>query len=390
MRKIWTNYFYYSRSDRNGVIALSALSLILFVVPKFLSIYSMPAKTVDYNAFKTEIIAVQNSLSPDNPEEATISSSNEPLEIFPFNPNTATTQDFIQLGLSPKVATIINNYRVKGGHFYKKEDLKKIYGLAPADYARLEPFINIEARDFSSLKYGDNIPPQYATDKEIKLMSFDPNIATENDFLSLGIDQKVVKNVLKYREKGGKFFKKDDLKKIYGFSELDFLRLENYIQISGNQDNTNANIDKGKLTYTSKKEAQSNIGTIDLNKASTSELLQLQGIGVTFATRIIDQREKLGGFASIEQLKEVWGLPDSTYRTIISHLKISTSVYRKIYINKATFETISHPYLTRKQVDVIVRYRLNHGDFKSIDELKMTGVLSTNILDKLKPYIDFN
>ena len=117
--------------------------------------------------------------------------------------------------------------------------------------------------------------------------------------------------------------------------------------------------------------------------------MQLRGIGATFAARIIEQREKLGGFASLDQLKEIHGLPDSTFRNITPYLKFSTTIYRKISVNKANFETITHPYLTRKQVDVIVRFRLNHGNYKNIEDLKKTGVLTNEALEKLKPYLIF-
>jgi DNA uptake protein ComE-like DNA-binding protein len=388
MRKILTNYFFYSKSERNGVMVLAILSLIALVIPKFFSVYQNSAKAIDYSVFETEILAFQNSLAPSKEDEA-ISQANHESQTFSFNPNTASINDFVKLGLSPKVANIINHYREKGGKFYKKEDLKKIYGLSPSDYDRLESFINIENEPYGSGKYKE-IPPQYNVPLVVNLMPFNPNTATENELLSLGIEKKVVNNVLKYREKGGKFYKKEDLKRIYNFSEIDFLRLENYIQLTDSQKNTDYDFEKVKKAGLEKSKPLLPPSIIDVNKATQVEWLQLRGIGSIFANRILEQREKLGGFASLEQLKEIHGLPDSTYHHITPYLKLSTPVFRKIFINHFNSENFTHPYLTRKQVDVIVRYSLNHGKFKTIEDFKKTGVFTDLNLEKLKPYIVFD
>ena len=146
----------------------------------------------------------------------------------------------------------------------------------------------------SSVKYNYDRPVrefgtgQYETPTEIKLMPFDPNNASESALLSLGLDKNTVKNVLKYREKGGKFYKKEDLKKIYGFSDLDYLRIENYIQIADNHTVTNYNSITNVQNDLKKNETIKIPSIIDVNKATSEEWLQLRGIGATFAARIIE------------------------------------------------------------------------------------------------------
>ena len=125
------------------------------------------------------------------------------------------------------------------------------------------------------------------------------------------------------------------------------------------------------------------------NQATYEEWLQLRGIGRTFAARIIQHREKLGGFISLDQLKEIYGLPDSTFRSITPYLKFSAPIYRKISINQPNLQTILHPYLTRKQVDVLVRYRMNHGNFNNMEDLIKTNIFSKEMVEKIRPYIDF-
>lgn len=387
MRKILTNYFYYSKSERNGVTVLVFLILGIWVTSRFFS-NNKAAKAIDYSAFEPEILAFHNSLISSDDEDNFSQASTNSL-LFPFNPNTATIEDFVKLGLSNKVATTITHYREKGGQFRRKEDFKKIYGLKDADYKRLEPYIQMGEESISSMKYpylNKRDTPQYNIPHEVKLMPFDPNTADEMTLLSLGLDRNIVKNVLKYRSAGGKFYKKEDFKKLYGLSEIDFLRLENYIQISDSQKNTNYNFGKSSNLAASKAQPE----VIDLNSATKDDLLRLRGIGSTFAARILEQREKLGGFATLEQLKDVYGLPDSTYHSITPFLKLLTPIYRKLSVNKVNIETASHPYLNRRQIEVIVRYRLNHGNFKSIDDLRKTGVFTEATLDKLKLYLIFD
>ena len=386
MRNILENYFYYSKSERNGVIFLTALTLGILIVPKIISIYYKPAKAIDYRAFEPEILAYHKSLADEDFEDKQGVQRSESI-LFTFDPNTASKDDFIRLGLSAKIATTISHYREKGGHFYKKEDLKKIYGMNSDDYSRLENYISLDEN--TKIATNDNYrTPQYETPGEVKLMPFDPNSATEIELLTIGLDKNTVKNVLKYREKGGKFFMKEDLKRIYGFTDLDFLRLEKFIQITDNQTNKNYSVTNERKNE-QKNESINTPLFIDVNQATYEEWLQLRGIGRTFAARIIQHREKLGGFISLDQLKEIYGLPDSTFRSITPYLKFSAPIYRKISINQPNLQTILHPYLTRKQVDVLVRYRMNHGNFNNMEDLIKTNIFSKEMVEKIRPYIDF-
>ena len=194
--------------------------------------------------------------------------------------------------------------------------------------------------------------------------------------------------MLKYREKGGIFFKKEDIKKVYGFTDLDFLRLEPYIQITDTQ--TSLKVTKINTPETEKYfSKKNNMYTLDLNTAPEEDLLRIYGIGHTFASRIAEYRTRLGGFSDINQLKEVYGITDSVIHTAKPILSISP-IFRKIHINKAGAEALKHPYLTYKQADVLIRYRINHGIFKNSGDLKKIGVFDDINLEKLKPYLEFD
>ena len=390
MRNFLTSYFYYSRSERNGIMVLAALSLCFLMSPKIYSLMNKQDNNIsDFSNFEKEIMAFVSPNNASDTEGASFSAQTDESVLFPFNPNNATKEDLMRLGLSPKVATTFIHFREKGGRFFKKEDVKKIYGIKESDYARLEDYIELENNGtYSTNSYGRT--PQYSSTKgeerTIALKPFDPNSASENDLLSLGLDEKTVKILLKYREKGGYFKSKEDLRKVYGLSDIDYLRINSFVQITENQVIAKNTVPNASNNNPSKQE----VSLIDLNQANIENLLQLRGIGRTFAARIIEHRERLGGFSSLNQLKEVYGLPDSTLRNITPFLRLTSSPHRKIQVNKSTIEELTHPYLTRKQAEAIVRYRVNHGTFKNMEDLKKTGVLNEIMAEKLKPYLIFD
>ena len=386
MRKFLAQYFYYTKRERTGIL----IFFILVAMPNLISVcvpfLKTGVPTVNFSDIELAAKKVQSSvINAEDKEEPNIV-----YELFPFNPNGVSYNDLMRLGLPSRVSSTLIHYREKGGHFYRKEDLKKIYGLSPDSYERLEPYIRLEeyAGNNNSVAFNSSTRTEIQnTQNNIVLENFDPNTATENTLLNLGLEKNSVKNLLKYREKGGIFRKKEDLKKLYSFSEIDFLRLEPYMQIVDNQTNWNhATVSNSQPEkFFNKKNSMT---MLDLNTAGEDDLLRLYGIGRTFALRITEYRTRLGGFVTISQLKEVFGIPDSIIQIVTPHLSFSP-IFRKIQINKTGIDDLKHPYLTYKQVDVITRYRLNHGNFKNMDDLKKTGVFNEGQLEKLKSYIDF-
>ncbi len=390
MKKKLASYFFYTRTERNGVLLLIAFSLAILFFPKMYSAFRKPTEAADFTDIEKAIASFDNSKGSDT--EGVLSDfGKQPIRLFGFNPNTASLDELTQLGLSSRTATTLIHYRERGGQFRRKEDLRKVYGISANDYDRLEDFIELdnETPAWSNVgnrtKFRKDFSDDEKTQIAINLKPFDPNTASESDLLGLGLDEKTVKNMLKYRANKGIFYKKEDLKKLYTFSDLDYLRLEPYVQIADNQ-----SITKTFLPTESKNIETKTNRIVDVNQATQEDLLQLRGIGSTFATRIITQRDKIGGFATIGQLKEVYGLPDSTLQSIAPYLKLTTPVYRKLHINKAGPDVLTHPYLTRKQAESLVRYRQNHGEFKNMTDLQQTGVFSEPNLEKLRPYISFD
>lgn len=127
--------------------------------------------------------------------------------------------------------------------------------------------------------------------------------------------------------------------------------------------------------------------TVNINTASAEDFEKLPGIGQVLGARIIKFRTLLGGFAAKEQLKEVYGLPDSTYQNIKQQLVATAAGIDKINLNTADYKTLkAHPYLKAEGAKAIETYRKEHGNFKAVSELK--GVLgSDSIYRKVAPYM---
>ncbi|MFI5135962.1 MAG: ComEA family DNA-binding protein, partial [Chitinophagales bacterium] len=125
-----------------------------------------------------------------------------------------------------------------------------------------------------------------AKESKTQLFTFDPNTATGEDFRKLGMNDRLIKTILNYRSKGGKFFEADDFRKIYGLKEEDFQRLKPYIQIVSVAEKSPAQ-SQNQIDKPSTKE---NPVLIEINKADSADLVSLRGIGEVLSSRIIKYR----------------------------------------------------------------------------------------------------
>ncbi|MBX2929855.1 MAG: helix-hairpin-helix domain-containing protein [Saprospiraceae bacterium] len=369
------NFFHYTRSERNGAVVLLFLCIALALAPRLIPLFQ-PAPTIDFS--EEEVLA--EMLPPvDSEQEDAGSPGTLPAQLFEFDPNTATKEELMQLGLRERVAGAIVNYRSKGGKFKKAEDFQKIYTLSEEDYRRLTPYIRIA---------GSESPRSVATEPQVFLLfPFDPNTANEAELRTLGLPENVARAILRFREKGGKYRKKEDLQKIYTLSEAQYRRIEPYITIEETATPTPSYTATERPASYEKSESV----VIDINQATQEEWQKLRGIGPGYSGRIIKRRDELGGFSSVEQVAETWGLPDSVFQSIRLQLRPSP-VLRTIPINAATAEALAaHPYIRQRRIaEAIVSYRNNHGPFRSADDLRKLQVLKPETVEKLLPYVAFD
>ena len=129
--------------------------------------------------------------------------------------------------------------------------------------------------------------------------------------------------------------------------------------------------------------------TIFLNKSDTTDWKKIPGIGSTYASRIVKYRDLLGGFVSVDQLREVYGIDDKLFVKIYPYVEVDGE-YTKIAVNKLEFkELLRHPYLNYKQVKAIFDLRRRKGNISSINELALLNEFASEDIERLAPYLEF-
>ena len=200
-----------------------------------------------------------------------------------------------------------------------------------------------------------------------RLVAFDPNTADVNTLLQNGIPQHVANTIIKYRSSGAIFQVKEDLKKIYTLKEDIYQKIEPFIEIAPQEKIASTKVFEQKNDFPKTEKKPKNI-VIDINNSSPEDWQQLRGIGPSFSKRIVKFRDRLGGFYSIKQVGETYGLPDSSFQKIKNQLQPS-SILQKINLNHATENELkSHPYISWNQAKLICSYRKMHGDFKNVSD----------------------
>jgi competence protein ComEA len=223
-----------------------------------------------------------------------------------------------------------------------------------------------------------------------ELFYFDPNTITGSEWKMLGLRDKTIKTIENYLSKGGHFYEPEDLQRIYGLRDEEYERLKPFVKIASNTIKTN----EESVSLRPKDEIQPSknytprYSIIDVNNADTTAFISLPGIGSKLATRIITFREKLGGFYSVEQIGETYGLADSTFQKIKQYLKLDNYLVKKININTATVDEMkTHPYIKYSLANPIVAYRNEHGAFSKVEDIKKIMVVTDEIYKKIEPYL---
>ena len=216
------------------------------------------------------------------------------------------------------------------------------------------------------------------------LFRFDPNTVNAAGWKKLGVNSRTIHTIQNYIAHGGRFRKPADLQKIYGFEKATFDRLLPYVQIAADT------VPRFIYSKAGRKEqyVKAPPPVVDINMADTTAFIALPGIGSKLANRIVNFREKLGGFYSVEQLGETYGLPDSTFQLIKPRLQCSLKVIRKININTADANSLKqHPYIKWNIANAIIQFRQQHGNYRSPDDLQQIALITQELFQKIVGYI---
>jgi DNA uptake protein ComE-like DNA-binding protein len=369
MRNQLARYFRLNVGERRGALGLLLTSMVALVLSAWMK-RQTPQEIADISSLeeKAAMFAAQSSI---------IDSENNAVQVVlsGFDPNIASTTELEEKGIPSWLAQRIDKFRNKGGKFKTAQDLAKIYGMPPDLFARLEPYILVGSGEANKAS---------TTKAPAERFPFDPNTASEAEFMRLGVPERTAKSIANYRSKGGKFRTPMDFKKIYGLDESLYLALESYIQIKVAEEIAPV------MHASTKSKPEIPATSFDINTSSVADWQNLPGIGPVFAEKIVKYRDILGGFARVEAVAETRYLPDSVFQKVRPFLKSST-VYRKLKINEIDEKSLDlHPYFDRTQAKLIIAYRNQHGAYKRVEEVGAALPMATaDWLAKVGPYVSF-
>ncbi|KAF5069905.1 Helix-hairpin-helix motif protein [anaerobic digester metagenome] len=295
-----TSYFTFTKGERLGIIILLFIILLLLILPTIYGKYIHKEVTLDsrvqsladsfFLSLKDVDLASTAKQARVDREEVAAA---KVVEVFPFDPNTATLGDFVRLGFSDKQAKVILRYRSKGGFFATPKDFSKMYVVDSAAYQRLEPYIAI----------------------------------------------------------------KDRVKTTHLDSSATLVATEVFIPVS-------------------------------INSADTAELTRVNGIGRTFAKRIVAYRNLLGGFYSPTQLTEVYGISMDMVEKMAPQLQIDTILIKKVNLNTVSYDELrKHPYISDYQAKAIIYYRSKVKQINSPNEILKNNLITKEDFYRVRNYL---
>ena len=306
---MWKDFFYFTKTERQGIIVLVVLVIGAYAIPRLLQAFSQPEKT--------------------NPAE--------------------------QVKAEKEYSDFISSVKkLKPGKKYPD--------------------------------YTNNRSSAVHPKKEIRLATFDPNMADSTTFLSLGLPSWMASNILRYRNRQGRFRRPEDFRKIYGLTEEQYRTLLPYIRIAEepiSPDTSRLLVVQATAQHDTLMKYHPGI-IIDLNQADTTELKKIPGIGSRIAQSIVNRRRLLGGFYQIEQLEEI----RLKVEKLRSWFSVDATQIHRININKASVERMMHhPYINFYQAKVIAEYRKKKGKLRDLKQLALYEEFTSADFERIMPYI---
>ena len=230
----------------------------------------------------------------------------------------------------------------------------------------------------------------------IRMQMFDPNTVDSNTLVHLGFKPWQAKNLLKYRAKGGKYRKAEDLKRLYGMTDSMYQILQPYICIELEHLEVDSSANDSLRGDTIRHDTMprwqhvKKDTILNLRTADTTELKMIRGIGSYRAKQIVRYREALGGFVRVEQLLEVEGMenvPDS----VLKHFVLDTTDVKQLNINSIGVRQLSkHPYLRFEEAKAIYEFRRKKIRLDSLGQLNELECLSDEAIKRIAPYLNFD
>ena len=379
MKNNFSDFFHYSSSERKGSIAL--IILLFLVLSGYWVIDILKASSeVQYDNLSEKINSLTSAANTQNKEVKEV-------QYFKFNPNEIDEESWALLGFSEKQVQSIIKYREKGGYFYKKEDLKRLYVVDDSLYVLLEPYIVLE---------GKSKPKSYySADKCYFVKLTEDTIPVYDGFSEL---EKVVCNKKNgvYSYYIGGFSSVESAKEVQlkavplGFNTTEVKLLSCDFGFVINKSKTGNKYKKEQFNKGNPTSLKSELNNfkVKINSADTTDFKSLKGIGPYYSGKIVKYRSALGGFTSIDQLKEVYGILPEVIDQNVNRLIVDSMDIVKVNINTCeTADLQRHPYISWNIANSIVQIRRSQEPYKTVGEIRKSDLVNEEIYLKIAPYL---
>ncbi|MBE6181355.1 MAG: competence protein ComEA [Rikenellaceae bacterium] len=316
------------------------------------------------------IIFIRPKTTPEMAQRITeeLESRKDSIAPHPFDPNTADFDELRLLGLSKYQAVSLLKYRAAGKIFRIPEDLTLCYGIDDSLYRALRPYIRIGRR------YA--ITPQKYRHEQLIAVPLAPtpfriDTVSARYLRAIGaLSKRQAEAFIRWRDLSG-IRDMEELRACYVISDSVATALEPYIIFPEQP------LRVGKIR-------------IELNTADSATLRSIVGIGEKTIGRILQYRERLGGFLHIEQLSEIPGITERNYEKILQQIYCDSCEIQKIDINFASpNELARHPYLAPRSLRRLLKQRQLKGGWNTVEELVKENILTREEAARLAPYLQF-
>ncbi len=371
LRKILT-----STEFRGALILIPSLIVCAIVVRRALDPDYAPAPPYEAAA-QIDSLKAQRSFQRNEKDNVKGDS------LFVFDPNTIDYHSLLALGFSRNEALGIVKFRARGKRFEIKEDFASCYTVSEEMYRRLEPYIAIgeefalkpfKQKEYSAHRYDTLRRYARRTRDTLALTTFRLDTASVGYLSKIGFSVRQAEVLVKYRDMRGGLRSLDEVAECYVVSDEMLARLQPYLIFD-------------EVAEATDNEPQ----LVELNRADSTALVAIRGIGTKSAMAIIDYRQRLGGFYNLEQLSEVRGITERNYELIVQQIWCDSCEIQKISINFAPAEELAgHPYLPPTALRKLLKTRQLKGGWTTIGELVKDKIFTEDEAARIAPYLRFD
>ena len=318
----------------------------------------------------TALVLVRPSANPEAARraEAAMEIRRDSTAMRPFDPNTASLDDLLGLGLTKHEAVSLLKYRAAGKVFRIPEDLALCYGISDSLYRRLAPWVRI------GRKYAI-APEEYRTGRilpePLPPQPFRIDTVSVRYLRAIGaLSKRQAEAFVRWRDLSG-IYDMEELRDCYVVSDSVAAALEPYVIFP-------------------ERKPRPTEQPVELNTADSATLRSVNGIGPRTVVSILNYRERLGGFLRAEQLAEVPGVTERNYEKILKQIYCDSCKIRKIDINFAGPKVLGrHPYIAPQALRKLLKARQLKGGWSTAEELVEENIMTRKEAARLAPYLQF-